>query len=72
MAMDRTVILSVSHVRFAVDERTALFQTIMESPDDPVARLVFADWIEEHGDAERAEFIRMTSFGYFVLRSVNS
>jgi uncharacterized protein (TIGR02996 family) len=34
-------------------------QTIIASPDDDAPRLVFADWLEEAGDAERAEFIRL-------------
>jgi len=28
-------------------------------PDDDLPRLIFADWLDEHGDAERAEFIRL-------------
>jgi uncharacterized protein (TIGR02996 family) len=34
-------------------------QTIIASPDDDAPRLVFADWIEEAGDSDRAEFIRL-------------
>jgi uncharacterized protein (TIGR02996 family) len=34
-------------------------QTIAEEPDEDLHRLVFADWLEEHGQAERAEFIRL-------------
>jgi uncharacterized protein (TIGR02996 family) len=37
----------------------AFLQTIRESPDDDTPRLVYADWLEEHGDADRAEFIRL-------------
>src|SRR5947209_12547364 len=33
-------------------------RAICESPDDDAPRLVFADWLDENGDAERAEFIR--------------
>lgn len=32
---------------------------IVADPEDDVPRLVFADWLEEHGDADRAEFIRL-------------
>jgi uncharacterized protein (TIGR02996 family) len=39
-------------------EEAALLRTIMENPDDDTPRLVFADWLEEHGDPKRAEFIR--------------
>jgi uncharacterized protein (TIGR02996 family) len=40
-------------------EREALFATICASPDDDTPRLVLADWLEENGDPERAEFIRV-------------
>jgi uncharacterized protein (TIGR02996 family) len=36
----------------------ALLQAILAAPKDDAPRLVYADWLEEHGDAERAEFIR--------------
>jgi uncharacterized protein (TIGR02996 family) len=32
---------------------------ILESPDDDAPRLVYADWLDEHGQPERAEFIRV-------------
>lgn len=40
-------------------DRDAFMQTIIEHPQDNHARLVFADWLEEHDDPERAEFIRL-------------
>jgi uncharacterized protein (TIGR02996 family) len=40
-------------------DNEALFQAILDDPDDDAPRLVYADWLEEHGDAERAEFIRL-------------
>ncbi len=30
-----------------------------QNPDDDLTRLAFADWLEERGDAERADFIRL-------------
>jgi uncharacterized protein (TIGR02996 family) len=36
-----------------------LLNAILDAPDDEAARLVFSDWLEEHGDADRAEFIRV-------------
>ncbi|VTT97390.1 repeat-companion domain-containing protein : Repeat-companion domain protein OS=Isosphaera pallida (strain ATCC 43644 / DSM 9630 / IS1B) GN=Isop_0392 PE=4 SV=1: LRR_7: LRR_6 [Gemmataceae bacterium] len=36
-----------------------LLRAVCESPDDDTPRLVFADWLDEHGDPERAEFIRV-------------
>lgn len=32
---------------------------ILANPDDDVPRLIYADWLEEHGWSERAEFIRV-------------
>jgi uncharacterized protein (TIGR02996 family) len=37
----------------------ALYQGVLDAPDDDAPRLVFADWLEEHGQPERAEFIRV-------------
>jgi uncharacterized protein (TIGR02996 family) len=36
----------------------ALRQAILAQPDDDIARLVYADWLEENGQPERAAFIR--------------
>jgi uncharacterized protein (TIGR02996 family) len=36
----------------------ALLQAIRDHPDDPVPRLVYADWLDERGDA-RGEFLRL-------------
>jgi uncharacterized protein (TIGR02996 family) len=37
----------------------ALLAAVVASPDDDLPRLVFADWCDEHGQPERAEFIRL-------------
>jgi uncharacterized protein (TIGR02996 family) len=42
-----------------VGEREALYRAVIENPADDAPRLVFADWLEEHGEAQRAEFIRL-------------
>jgi uncharacterized protein (TIGR02996 family) len=34
-------------------------QAIIESPEDDAHRLVYADWLEEKGQTDRAEFIRV-------------
>jgi uncharacterized protein (TIGR02996 family) len=41
------------------DERRAFLLAICERPEDDTARLVFADWLDEQGESERAEFIRI-------------
>jgi uncharacterized protein (TIGR02996 family) len=37
----------------------ALFAAILADPEDDAPRLVYADWLDEHGDSDRAEFIRV-------------
>jgi uncharacterized protein (TIGR02996 family) len=38
---------------------STLFPAILDEPDVDAHRLVYADWLEEHGQAKRAEFIRV-------------
>lgn len=40
-------------------ENPDLLAGIYEQPDDDAPRLVYADWLEEHGELERAEVIRL-------------
>jgi uncharacterized protein (TIGR02996 family) len=46
-----------------VSDRLPLLRAILANPDDDVSRLVFGDWLDEHGttdaDAARVEFIRL-------------
>ena len=42
-----------------MNDGAGLFQAILDDPEDTGLRLVYADWLEEHGDADRAEFIRV-------------
>src|SRR6188474_1061737 len=37
-----------------------LFAAICADPEDDTARLVYADWLDEHGDAPRAEALRLS------------
>src|SRR4051794_12165161 len=39
--------------------REAFLRDIIEHPDDDAPRLRFADWLQDHGDPARAEFIRV-------------
>jgi uncharacterized protein (TIGR02996 family) len=46
----------------APTEGDMLLRDVVEHPEDDVPRLIYADWLEEHGtkaDAARAEFIRV-------------
>jgi uncharacterized protein (TIGR02996 family) len=40
------------------DEQAALLAAIVAEPDEDTPRLVYADWLQEHGDEEQATFIR--------------
>jgi uncharacterized protein (TIGR02996 family) len=40
-------------------DQAALYRGILATPHADLPRLVYADWLEEHGRAERAEFIRV-------------
>jgi uncharacterized protein (TIGR02996 family) len=42
-----------------MSDRDALLTAILADPDEDTPRLVYADWLQEHGEAERAEFIRL-------------
>jgi uncharacterized protein (TIGR02996 family) len=42
-----------------VDAGAALLAAIINDPDEVASRLVYADWLDENGDPERAEFIRI-------------
>ncbi len=37
----------------------ALLRSILENPADDAPRLVYADWLDDHGEPVRAEFIRV-------------
>ena len=40
-------------------ERAGLLRACCERPADDVPRLILADWLEENGEAERGEFVRV-------------
>ena len=37
----------------------AFLQAILDVPDDDAPRLIYADWLDDHGQSDRAEFIRI-------------
>jgi uncharacterized protein (TIGR02996 family) len=39
-------------------DNEALLRAVLAAPDDDAPRLVYADWLDEHGDPARAAFIR--------------
>jgi uncharacterized protein (TIGR02996 family) len=42
-----------------VTERQAFLAAICAQPDEDMPRLAFADWLDEHGEHDRAEFVRV-------------
>jgi uncharacterized protein (TIGR02996 family) len=47
------------NVRLSIPSaQEAFLRAIVAQPEDDGVRLVYADWLEEHGDAEQAAFIR--------------
>jgi uncharacterized protein (TIGR02996 family) len=42
-----------------MSDRAAFLTAIAAAPDDDLPRLVYADWLDEHGEPGRAEFIRL-------------
>ena len=42
-----------------MSEADALLAAIRQAPDDDAPRLIYAAWLDEHGQPERAEFIRV-------------
>ncbi len=46
-------------MKFINDDQEALYNTILNTPEDDAPRLVYSDWLEEHGEVERADFIRL-------------
>ena len=42
-----------------MSDRLGMILAIHEQPDDDLTRLAYADWLEEHGEPDRAAFIRI-------------
>lgn len=40
-------------------ERDSLLRAVIDKPQDDAPRLVYADWLDEHGEADHAELIRL-------------
>src|SRR3954463_15201453 len=57
--LERTSAESGSNPEPAMTSEEAFVQAILADPEDDTPRLVFADWLDEHGQHARAEFIRL-------------
>jgi uncharacterized protein (TIGR02996 family) len=49
----------VSPMTVPMNPENGFLQAIIHAPDDDTPRLVFADWLADHGEPERGEFIRV-------------
>jgi len=49
-------------------ERLALLRTVLGHPDDDTPRLIYADFLDENGQPERAEFVRSQCSGANILK----
>ena len=41
-----------------MDDQAALTAAVCDRPDDDTPRLVFADWLDDHGHPDHAAFVR--------------
>ncbi|MCI0701325.1 MAG: TIGR02996 domain-containing protein [Planctomycetia bacterium] len=41
-----------------MSDEAAFLRAIQANPADSTAKLVYADWLDEHGEQERAEYVR--------------
>ncbi len=63
-ARPRSAAAMLAELGASVDEapaEAALLDALRKEPGDVATRLVYADWLEEHGDASRAAFLRVES-----------
>lgn len=42
-----------------MNEELAFLNVLRANPEDDTTRLVYADWLDEHGDSERAAYLRL-------------
>jgi len=51
--------MRVRELEILMTDEQGLLRAIREDPADLTPRLIYADWLDEHGDPARAEFIRL-------------
>src|SRR5262245_42711851 len=60
----------------SLTQHDALLRAVLDKPADDSSRLVYADWLEENGESERAEFIRVqcevVRLGRFCLKGLRT
>ena len=53
-----------------MNTREAFLAEILATPDDDAPRMVYADWLEDNGDPQRADFVRTAHAKGLTERSV--
>jgi uncharacterized protein (TIGR02996 family) len=53
------MIADAAPVRECIDMSDLLLAALREEPDDGLARMAYADWLDDNGDPDRARFIRL-------------
>jgi uncharacterized protein (TIGR02996 family) len=43
-----------------MSDEAAFLRAIQANPTDATAKLVYADWLDEHGESEKAEYLRLS------------
>ena len=51
-------------------EREAFLRKLVEQPGDDTHRLVFADWLDEHAESERASHLRRPGAWFIISASL--
>jgi uncharacterized protein (TIGR02996 family) len=68
--LERAVPVTTTPTIYESRAYRTLLCNVLANPADDLARLVIADWLEEHGEADRAEFIRLQCAGESNLNGV--
>jgi uncharacterized protein (TIGR02996 family) len=55
----RSIVAEGDSMGAAATTEKSFLQAVCETPEDDAPRLVFADWLDDNGQGERAEFIRL-------------
>lgn len=64
LAHNKAARAAASQLRMNLDLHRAFNQSIRDNPNDPAHRLIFADWLDEHGLGGPARRLRLDSTGH--------
>jgi uncharacterized protein (TIGR02996 family) len=52
-----------------MSDRAAMLRSILDAPEDDAPKLVYADWLDERGEVERASLIRLDGWTTYERKS---